>query len=265
MMRSPILACLRAAQLLVAVPAIILVQRPAMALRLDLADRLPHWWLGICRRILGIDAVVHGRDIVEGPALFVTNHISYLDISVLGSVINASFVARADLRDWPVFGYLSTLQRTEFVDRRPRFAFQQMDAIRARLSAGDRLILFPEGTSSDGNNVLPFKSTLFGVAEAEFAAAKVPVQPISIAYTRLDGFPLGRLLRPLFAWYGDMTFAAHLWRHMGFGRLQVDIVVHEPVTSDQFGSRKALARHCEAVVTRGFSDLMAGRLPVTAA
>ena len=87
----------------------------------------------------------------------------------------------------------------------------------------------------------------------------MPVQPISIAYTRLDGLPLGRLMRPLYAWYGDMDFAPHFWQLLGLGRFKVEITVHDAVTLEGFESRKELARHCEREVMSGFSRSIAGR------
>ena len=154
-----------------------------------------------------MDVEVRGSPLVSGPALFVSNHVSYLDVTAIGSVVDGSFVSRADVRDWLIFGFLSRLQKTVFIERRPRYARQQLLELSGRLGSGDRLILFPEGTSSDGNMILPFKSTLFAVAETQVDGRSIPVRPISIAYTRLDGLPLGRLLRPIYAWYGDMDFA----------------------------------------------------------
>ena len=113
-----------------------------------------------------------------------------------------------------------------------------------RLENGDNLILFPEGTSSDGNAVLPFKSALFSVAQVEPHGRPLLVQPVSLAYTRLDGMPVGRALRPYFAWYGDMTLAPHFWEVAGLGHTTVDVVFHSPVTIAGYESRKALADHC---------------------
>src|SRR3546814_20751956 len=128
-----------------------------------------------------------------------------------------------------------------------------------RLEAGDDLVLFPEGTSGDGNRVLAFKSALFSVAERRPQGEPLTVQPVSIAYTRLDGLPLGRYLRPFFAWYGDMELGPHLWHAIGLGRVTVMVEFHEPVTLDQFGSRKALSDHCHDVVSRGVAAALSGR------
>src|SRR6185437_1390398 len=127
-----------------------------------------------------------------------SNHTGYLDISVLGSRLPASFIAKSEVARWPLFGWLAKLQRSVFVDRQVRSTAQQRDAIAERLAAKDALILFPEGTSNDGTFVLPFKSALFSVVFGK-SETPVTVQPVSLAYTRLDGLPIGRALRPFFA------------------------------------------------------------------
>src|SRR5262249_52946744 len=139
---------------------------------------------------------------------------------------------------------------------------QQRDQLAQRLDAGDNLILFPEGTSNDGNRSLPFRSALFGVAErATDGAEAVPltVQPVSLAYVRLNGMPIGRSLRPFLAWYGDMELLAHLWQVAGLGRITVAVEFHPPVTIAQFASRKALSEHCQRAVAEGVAVAIAGR------
>ena len=223
------------------------------------AARLPLvYHRGVCR-ILGIKVATYGKQSAARPALFACNHTSYLDIVVLGSLIEGSFVAKAEVRGWPLFGWLARLQRTVFVERRISRTKEQSAAMRRRLETGERLILFPEGTSSDGNRVLPFKSTFFALAEDAVRGEWLTVQPVSIAYTKLDDMPMGRFYRPYYAWYGDMDLAAHLWTMMGLGRATVEVEYHEPVTIERFGSRKALAAHCQAAVARGVATALAGR------
>ena len=123
------------------------------------------------------------------------------------------------------------------------------------------MILFPEGTSGDGNRVLPFRSALFSAARSQPGEESLVVQPVSIAYTELDDLPLGRYLRPLCAWYGDMDLAPHLWQLAGLGRLTVVVRFHSPVTLAELGSRKALANHCQAEVARGVAAALTGRKP----
>src|SRR5256714_8537120 len=176
------------------------------------------------------------------PVLFPANPVSYLDITIDSSLIAGSVGAKREVARWPLFGWLAKLQRSVFIDRRVRSTAQQRDSIAGRLAAGDALILFPEGTSGDGNRVLPFKSALFSVAESA-ATGPVTVQPVSIAYTRLNSMPIGRRYRPLFAWYGAMAMAPHLWR--GFG-LRTDEGVgrfHPAATPAAPRPRQKLVRH----------------------
>ncbi|MDX1486274.1 MAG: lysophospholipid acyltransferase family protein [Alphaproteobacteria bacterium] len=234
------------------------VQAVAVALGARLSRTLPVSFHRFCARLLGFDIVVRGRLPESGPVLFVGNHTSYLDIMVLGSIIEGSFVAKSEVARWPLFGTLARLQRTVFIERRASRSVRQRDEISARLAAGDSLILFPEGTSDDGNRVLPFKSALFAVVEKPVAGAPVWVQPFSIAYTGLDGLPLGREWRPLFSWYGDMGLPGHIWRVLTLNRTRVEVTFHQAVTFGQYGSRKALAEHCFEVVRAGVADANAG-------
>ena len=185
------------------------------------------------------------------PTLYVANHVSYLDIEVLGALAKAVLRRQGRGRDLAVL-LLAGQAAGNRLRRAPaqRTAAEHRDEMSRRLEAGDDLILFPEGTSGDGNEVLPFKSALFSVAERR-PHGEPTVQPVSIAYTRLDGLPLGRYLRPFFAWYGDMELGNHLWHAISLGRVTVVVEkFHEPVTMEQFGSRKALSDHCYDVVSR---------------
>jgi 1-acyl-sn-glycerol-3-phosphate acyltransferase len=230
--------------------ALLLAKSPA-------ATRFPVAYHRLCCRILGIALEIRGTPSRNRSTLFAANHTSYLDITILGACIEGSFVSKAEVAHWPIFGWLAKLQRSIFVERADRVgATRQRDAIRRRLEEGDNLILFPEGTSSDGLHVLPFKTALFAAAEDE----RVLVQPVSVAYQLLDGIPLGRFYRPFFAWYGDMTMAPHLWRALGLGRLTVSIQFHAPVRLTALGSRKALAEHCRAEIARGLGAALAGRM-----
>lgn len=191
----------------------------------------------------------------------VSNHISYIDIMAFGSHLPCSFVAKAEVAGWPVFGWLAKLQRTIFVERNPRRAADQMGPLRQRLADPEGcVILFPEGTSTDGQRIAPFKSSLFQAAEIETGTGigTVKVQPVSIAYTRLDGMPMGRALRPIYAWYGDMDLVPHLTHWLGVGRVGIDVIYHEPMRLSDFGSRKQLSAACEASVARGVEGALKG-------
>jgi lyso-ornithine lipid O-acyltransferase len=243
--------------------ALMPVQAVGLLLRRSWVARLPRFYHRRCCRILGLRVRQIGEPATARPVLFASNHVSYADITVLGSLIAGSFVAKSEMASWPLYGWLAKLQRSVFVDRQVRSTAQQRDAIAERLAAGDALILFPEGTSNDGNFVLPFKSALFSVVFNR--EQPVAVQPVSLAYTQLDGLPIGRTMRPFFAWYGDMDLAPHLWRLIGLGTIEAVVEFHPPVAVADFPSRKALAEYCERQVAGGVSRILAGRETAPAA
>jgi 1-acyl-sn-glycerol-3-phosphate acyltransferase len=259
-LHSPIRATLLLIPYLIATLILIPLQVIAVALGSRLAERIPVVYHRCVCWLFGLDVVLRGAPVSTRPTLFVANHSSYIDIEVFSSLIPVCFIAKAEVASWPFFGTLARLQRTVFVDRRPGSTADQRDAIAERLAQGDNLMLFPEGTSDDGNRTLPFFSALFSVAERRLADGRpLTVQPVSIAYAELNGFPLGRSLRPLLAWYGDMELAPHLWHFAGLGRVKVVVEFHPPVNIDQFGSRKGLADHCRQAIARGMAEAIAGR------
>jgi 1-acyl-sn-glycerol-3-phosphate acyltransferase len=252
-------------RILVATPYTLIllpVQTAVLALNLRFARRLPNFFHRNWCRIFGIQVNVDGIISQDRPTLFVANHVSYLDIIVLSSILDASFIAKSEISGWPVLGLLARLQRTLFVERRRPKAASQRDAISERLYAGDNLILFPEGTSNDGQRVLPFKSALFSVAERHEGDAPLTIQPVSLAYTRLDGMPLNKFWRHHYAWFGDMTLVPHMFQMLGIGRLTVEVSFHEPVAGDGVATRKSLAELCHGVVFRGVDTALSGRRPV---
>lgn len=240
------------------------VQAIGLALNCRWAAEFPRFFHRRVCRLLGLKVRQIGEPASTRPVLFVSNHLGYLDIPVLSSLIPVSFIAKSEIAGWPFFGWLAKLQRSVFVDRQVRSTAEQRDAIAERLAAGDALMLFPEGTSGDGNHVLPFKSSLLSVAFNPSVGEPITVQPVSLAYTRLDGLPIGRALRPFFAWYGDMDLAPHAWRLLGLGTVEVEIVFHPPTSVAEWASRKELTQFCYETVSNGFSQLLSGRYDETA-
>jgi 1-acyl-sn-glycerol-3-phosphate acyltransferase len=228
--------------------------------------RFPVAYHRLCCRILGLRVVTKGQPVTDRATLFISNHSSYLDIPVLGSLLPTSFVAKTEVGGWPLFGLLARLQRTVFVDRTARHrADEQRDSIAGRLQAGDKLVLFPEGTSSDGNRTLPFKTALFAVAATQVDGKPLTLQPVSVTATHLDGLPLGHAWRGLYAWYGDMELPPHLWQLVRLGgRITILVEFHPPVSLVDFSSRKALADHCWRTVAAGVERAVKGREDVTA-
>ena len=209
--------------------------------------------------ILGIRVRVRGTQSGVTPTLFVCNHVSYLDIEVLGGLVPGSFVAKAEVATWPFFSTLAKAQRTIFIERTSGKTSASRDEMMRRLNTGDYLQLFPEGTSSDGTRVLPFRSALFGVAQLRRDEKPIVVQPVAISYTRLDGIPLGRYWRPLFAWFGDLDLVPHLWQMTCLGETEAVVTFFPPVDIDRLGDRKKLAEFCFRQVARGVLAAICGR------
>ena len=228
------------------------------------ARRFPNQYHRFMAKLFGIRIATIGTPVMGEGVLIVANHTSWLDIVIFSAVAQLSFVAKAEVATWPFFSTLAKLQRTVFVERTRRTATgEARDQIRERLLAGDTLVLFPEGTSSDGNCVLPFKSALMGAVEARVADGRggtraVKVQPVSTAYVGLYGMPMGRENRPLFAWYGDMELVPHLWEALKTGPIDVVVEFHPPLDVDAVGGRKALAGKAEAMIRRGQARALAG-------
>jgi lyso-ornithine lipid O-acyltransferase len=255
---SDLLGARRLIAYLLVTVALMPLQALLVLLRLRLAERLPVFYHRLCCRMLGISVVPIGEMSTRRPTLFVSNHTSYLDITILGSLIPGSFVAKTEVAQWPLYGWLAKLQRTVFVERRRQTSHLQRDQLKERLAAGDNLILFPEGTSNDGNRTLPFRSALLSVAEVD-PETRLQIQPVSIAYVALNGIPMGHGLRPLVAWYGDMTLGPHLWQFSRLGKITVVVEFHPAVNLATIGDRKSLTRYCSAAVGAGVEKALTGR------
>jgi 1-acyl-sn-glycerol-3-phosphate acyltransferase len=189
----------------------------------------------------------------------VSNHISWIDITVLAKLLPASFIAKHEVAGWPFFGLLAKLQRSVFIERRARRTADHRDQMTVRLERGDNLILFPEGTSGDGIHILPFKSAFFSLAERHIDGKPLTVQPVSIAFARLNNLPVSRRVMPTYAWVGDEDLLPHLWNFLQVGTVTVAVEFHSAVTIEQFPSRKALAQHCRDVIGQGVDRVLTGR------
>ena len=238
----------------------------SLALRLGWNSRktFPNAYHRFMAKLFGIRIKTIGKPVTGEGVLIVANHTSWLDIIVFSTVGQLSFVAKSEVATWPLFSTLARLQETVFVERTRRHSTgQSRDLIRDRLLAGDTLVLFPEGTSNDGNAVLSFKSALMGAVEARVddgtgGQRAVRVQPVSTAYVGLHGVPMGRENRPLFAWYGDMELVPHLWEALKTGPIDVIVEFHAPMDVDQLGGRKILAARAETIIRRGQARALAG-------
>lgn len=220
---------------------------------------MPPLWHGAIVKALGLRVRVTGQMSSKRPLLIVANHISWADIMVIGAHFDVQFIARGDMANWPVMGFLSKLQRTVFVERdRKRKTGEQANVIAQRLSAGNAMVLFAEGTTADGNFILPFKTSLFGAAQMALdeGAERVYVQPLAIAYTRLHGVAMGRKHRARFSWAGGEGLWPSLMRFLRERAVDVELRFGEPVEFAAAAKRKEVARQVEAAVR----DLMGASL-----
>ncbi len=222
------------------------------------------YWSVMCR-LLGLRVRVIGaspaRASAGRPVVFVSNHSSWLDILVLGGRLDGCFVAKREVGVWPVISLVARLGRTVFVQRTRASTVRERDDMRGRLQAGDNLILFPEGTTSDGSRVMPFRSAFLSVAEQPVTPDGLPplVQPVSVVYDRLAFLPAGRAQRPLFAWYGDMDIGSHFWRLAQHRGLRASVLLHAPLDPRHFADRKALTQAAFTAVADGAAALRQNR------
>ena len=208
--------------------------------------------IGLQVRRIGVPAASgHGRRVV-----YAANHCSWLDIPVLGGQLEACFVSKDEVARWPGVSLVARLGRTVFVTRQRRATGRERDDMRGRLAAGDDLLLFPEGTSSDGSRVLPFRSAFFSVAEGE---ASPLIQPVSVVYDRLGGLPTRRSTRAVFAWYGDMDLASHFWRLAKSRSMRATVLMHPPLDPRDFANRKLLAQAAWDAVAGGAAMMRQNR------
>lgn len=235
--------------------ALLPFQLTGMLFRTPLQRFVPHiFHRGVCA-VLGIRINEIGRRSDGTPLLILSNHASWLDIIIITAVTPAVFVAKHEVASWPVIGWLAKLQRTVFIERERRHKTGEAAAAMAnRLGGGDAVVLFPEGTSSDGNRVLPFRSALVGAIHHTLGNSThhdaVTVQPLSLAYTGMGGVPLSRGLRNRLAWYGDLELFPHVLGVLRSGAVDVTVTWGEAVAYDLSADRKAITRVAEAEVRR---------------
>lgn len=216
-------------------------------------------WSKGCYRLAGITVRTFGRPYRDGPALSVANHVSYLDIPILAALVDGAFVAKTEVGRWPLFGTAARITGTVFVNRSGGEAMSQREELMRRLSEGRRgLILFAEGTSTDGSRVAPFKSSLFSIAEKPPEGREFVVQPVSVAYPReLGGRPLTGERRALYCWFGDAALVPHMWRMMGLKGAEAEVRFHAPIRVAGAVRRKDLAKAAETAVAAGVAEAFA--------
>jgi 1-acyl-sn-glycerol-3-phosphate acyltransferase len=206
--------------------------------------------------ILGVRVEIGGEKTLlkKRGVFFVSNHLSYLDGIIATSLSPLVFIARGDLRQWPFFGIFSLLSNTIFVERNSRYNLQRdISKIVGFLKSKVNVILYPEGTSTDGKKLLPFKSSFFAAAQE----AGCMIVPLAIKYKKINAQSLSKKNQDLVYWYGDMEFLPHLWKVLKLDKILVEVRVCRPQLASEFtdkplsSARKCLSESCRLSIVEG--------------
>jgi lyso-ornithine lipid O-acyltransferase len=224
---------------------------------------LPVFWHTCVCRIFGFNIELRNQAHSEKPLLLVSNHISWSDIFILGSLTPLSFIAKSEVKTWPLLGLLARLQGTIFVNRSERHKTgAQTSAIAQRLKQGDSLVLFGEGTTSDGTFILPFKSSLFGAANMALdpnnPLSSVIIQPVCISYVTHYGISLGRYHRPLVGWSGTVGLWSHIMQTIKARSIGVVVTFGEPINYTHLSNRKLVAKKIESLIKKTHENALYG-------
>ena len=230
---------------------LLLIQMPIFLLHKGaLSYTIPRLWhKGVCA-IIGLKTEIRGTSVHNRQVIYVSNHLSYLDIPAIGAHLKASFIAKEDIAGWPVIGFLARAQQTAFISRSSAKAKKVANALDVMVKAGKSLILFPEGTSSIGTSVLPFKSSLFSLAQPK-DMPPIAIQPFIIDLIDVNGKPLTPASRDLYAWYADMEFGPHIWDFLGQCEAEIDLIFHPIITARPEDTRKTLCERTYPLVVAG--------------
>jgi 1-acyl-sn-glycerol-3-phosphate acyltransferase len=228
---------------------------------------IPRWFHKMGCLFLGMKVKVIGTPSTDRPTLIVSNHVSWTDIVAVGSQADVTFVAKSEIEKWFFVGFMASLMRTLYVDRKKRTDAKRVSQeMGKRIASGGAVLLFAEGQSDLGTHVLPFRSALIGAAQhamEEAGAGEVMIQPLTIAYTRLQGLPVGRTDRSFIAWIKSKSVKQNISEILTGGTREVVLAFGEPRPLNAGADRKALARETEGEVRRMLVALNRGTpLPV---
>lgn len=223
--------------------AIRLIELPLFGVRRPITPFIAQFVSRSAFRILGMSFRTSG-ELMQQRGAVVANHSSWLDIFALNARKRVYFVSKAEVAKWPGIGWLARATGTVFIERDRKKAREQTKVFETRLKAGHKLLFFPEGTSTDGLRVLPFKTTLFAAFFADELRNFMYVQPVSVVFHAPEGQP-----DRFYGWWGEMEFGPHLLKTLGARRQgSVELIYHSPAKVSDFENRKTLAAHCEEAV-----------------
>ncbi len=232
--------------------------------------------------LFGIKVNVIGELVKDKPVLLVANHISWADILALGSVANISFIAKSEIKKWPLIGFLASLQKTIFVERsRKKDSKRASNEMANRLASGNALVLFAEGGSDIGAHILPFRSALVGAAQNAMNASVVKnasiaksegieknksgakqilIQPVTIAYIKLQGLQVSRGDRMQLAWNRSNSALQNIKQVLRRSVCEITISFAEPIVLGKDENRKIITKKCHAIVRKTHNELTRGSL-----
>lgn len=238
---------------IICVPLFFMVAR---FLRMPGHAQIPHkFHAGTCR-ILGVEVVESGEMSKARPTLYVSNHVSYIDIFILGR-LPAYFIAKSEVANWPVFGKLAEFQNTLFIERKAGKTGEHLETLKDHLALGNSLTLFPEGTSTDGVHVELFKSSFIESANLGVGKPRVAIQPITVAYTHHDGKKIeNQEVRDHYAWYAKMPFLSHFLGLMPLKKVRAKIHYHPVCYYDDFEDRRQCTDHCHSVIAEQLNEFV---------
>ena len=233
-----------------------LIERPLFGQRRPVT---PFITCFVCRSVIwliGFRYEVKGQP-MEHPGAVVANHASWLDIFTLNAPQRIYFVSKSEVAGWPGIGILAKATGTVFIARQRKEAKRQQQLFEDRLGVGHKLLFFPEGTSTDSNRVLPFKTTLFEAFFSEALRDKSFVQPITVNYHA----PEGQDAR-YYGWWGDMELIPSVFHILSTPKQgKIEVVFHTPVPVNGFENRKVLAQHLESEVRGTHISTKTAKIP----
>jgi len=232
-------------------------------------NHIPRWFHWFGATFIGMKVNVIGTPSTNRATLIVSNHVSWTDIVAIGSKADVTFVAKSEIEHWFFVGFMASLTRTLFVDRKKRSDAKRVsEEMGKRMASGGAVLLFAEGQSDIGTHVLPFRSALIGAVQHAMEAAgagEVMIQPLTVAYTRLQGLPVGRTDRSFIAWIKSKSVKQNITEILTGGTREVTLAFGEPRPMAAGMDRKKLAKETEAEVRRMLVALNRGTpLPVVA-
>ena len=215
--------------------------------RWKIISRLNRNFTLLLRVILNIKVTVEGDEgqLERGGYVIIGNHVSYVDGIVLGSIFPILFVSKREVKGWPIVGQWNTLCGTIFINRqRKELVGSLIEEMSGKLRQEANILLFPEGTSTNGERMLPFQT----VPLAAPLRNRSIIVPTTIAYTNIDDKPIIATNRDLVFWYGDMDFVSHFWKLLALRSIEVLVTIQPKIECfrypDTSAGRKKLAEEC---------------------